>query len=324
MTDLVAAAERVAEGAFRLELRYRPIDAVNVLVFPETDGLVLVDTGPGADGYLEAIDQGIQRLGLGTVDDVHRIYLTHAHTDHIGQAGAIQHRTGAEVHAHPEAMDFFERRYIPESNDDLLAWFGAHGLPSALLDKLAITLPTRPEAPESTLPYGERVTIQDRPWLVIETGGHAPGHVALYQPDSGQLLAGDAVLEDIVPLIDIQPFRDHDTMHLYLEGLTRLRELDISRVLPAHGAPFAGGKDRIEVLLTKHQQRIQRVLAACAADWQSAYEIFQTSWGRRIEGLTKMRMAFGQVIGYLGYLETEHLVERDSVDGAVRFRIRTS
>ena len=321
MTELVTAAERSTEGIFRLELPYRPIDAVNVLVLPESDGLMLIDTGPGPEEYLSAIDHGLRQLGLAGVDDVHRIGLTHAHTDHIGQAGRIQERTGARMHAHPDAMEFFAQRYEPERNDDLLAWFRGHGFPSDLLDKVASTLPTRPDiSPRNAVDYEDEIRIQGSPWLVIETGGHAPGHVVLYQPDRGLLLSGDAVLEDIVPLIDIQPFRAKDTMQLYLDGLRDVRNLDISLVLPAHGRAFANGRERIDELIRKHEDRITRVHQACAGQWRNAYEILEVASGRRIQGMTKLRMAFGQVIGYLGYLETNGMIDTESRDGMRYFR----
>jgi glyoxylase-like metal-dependent hydrolase (beta-lactamase superfamily II) len=73
-------------------------------------------------------------------------------------------------------------------------------------------------------------------WEVLHAPGHSAGHLVLWQPDSGTLLAQDAVLWRGVPnrtgqLPSPPPYYDVDG---YLETLRRLRELRPEWLLTAH------------------------------------------------------------------------------------------
>lgn len=76
------------------------------------------------------------------------------------------------------------------------------------------------------------------PWYgqdvqVIVHDGHAPGHGAVYFPESGVLVAGDMCSDVEMPLLDLDephPLEDYRT------GLARLGALpDIRLVIPGHG-----------------------------------------------------------------------------------------
>jgi hydroxyacylglutathione hydrolase len=76
------------------------------------------------------------------------------------------------------------------------------------------------------------------PWegpqaAVIVHDGHAPGHGAVFLPDSGVLVAGDMCSDIEIPLLDddaADPLQDYRT------GLSRLAALaDVRLVVPGHG-----------------------------------------------------------------------------------------
>lgn len=69
--------------------------------------------------------------------------------------------------------------------------------------------------------------------VVVTHDGHAPGHSALFLPESGILVAGDMCSDIEIPLLD----RDRpDPVGDYLAGLDRLAELPVRQVIPGHGA----------------------------------------------------------------------------------------
>jgi len=75
------------------------------------------------------------------------------------------------------------------------------------------------------------------PWdgpaaVVITHQGHAPGHSALFFPDSGILVAGDMCSDIEVPLLDLE---QADPVGDYLAALDALSALPVERVVPGHG-----------------------------------------------------------------------------------------
>jgi len=76
------------------------------------------------------------------------------------------------------------------------------------------------------------------PWdgpdaFVVTHDGHAPGHSAIFLPQTGTLVAGDMCSDIEIPLLDLaQP----DPVGDYQAGLERLAALPVRQVVPGHGA----------------------------------------------------------------------------------------
>ena len=90
------------------------------------------------------------------------------------------------------------------------------------------------------------------------TPGHAPGHVCLHETRSGALLCGDMVAS--IGTILIEP-QDGD-MALYLESLARLRAIEPSMLLPAHGLPLLSPAAVLDHYRDHRLAREAKVLAA--------------------------------------------------------------
>jgi len=69
---------------------------------------------------------------------------------------------------------------------------------------------------------------------VIAHDAHAPGHAAVFLPDSGVLVAGDLVSDLEIPLLDLNAA---DPLGDYRTALSRLAAIasDVRRVVPGHG-----------------------------------------------------------------------------------------
>ncbi|HEX5188566.1 MAG TPA: MBL fold metallo-hydrolase [Streptosporangiaceae bacterium] len=98
------------------------------------------------------------------------------------------------------------------------------------------------------MPLGQPDTI---PWdgpaaVVITHQGHAPGHSAVFLPDSGTLIAGDMCSDIEVPLLDLD---QADPVGDYLAALDRFAALPVERVIPGHGrvGDHADFRRRIEL-----------------------------------------------------------------------------
>jgi glyoxylase-like metal-dependent hydrolase (beta-lactamase superfamily II) len=111
---------------------------------------------------------------------------------------------------------------------------------------------------------GERIVLDGptpQSWQVLETPGHAWGHLCLWEEASRTLVVGDMVAS--VGTIVIAP-GDGD-MRLYLEQLARLGDLDARLALPAHGEPIDAPKALIDRYIAHRLGREAKVLAAVAS-----------------------------------------------------------
>ncbi|MBT1190047.1 MBL fold metallo-hydrolase, partial [Streptomyces sp. CJ_13] len=146
------------------------------------DALTLIDAGHA--GAADAIEGAIRSLGL-RPERLERIVLTHCHRDHIGAAGELADRWGAQVLAHAlDAPVIRGERPVPEPV--LLDWevpLYARGL-------------TVPEAPpvrvDRELADGESLPFGDGA-VVVHAPGHTPGSIGVHLPRHGVLFTGDCV-----------------------------------------------------------------------------------------------------------------------------------
>ncbi|MCP9946726.1 MBL fold metallo-hydrolase [Streptomyces somaliensis] len=186
--------------------------------------LTLVDAGWA--GSEEAVARALHEIG-GPGARLRRIVLTHAHRDHVGAAGALAGRYGAEVLAHRLDAPVV-RGEAPVPEPDLLDWevpLYAHGL-------------TTPEAPPTRVDR----ELEDGDVLdfgggarVVHTPGHTPGSIALHLPRHGVLVTGDTVAS--VGGVGLGVF--HVDRAAAVESMRRLAALRPLRVVCfGHGDPL--------------------------------------------------------------------------------------
>ena len=173
---------------------------VNAFAIDHADGgIVLVDTG-GA-GHPSAWETLEHVLGLAgrSVSDIREIVVTHFHSDHVGLAGPLAAESGATVWAHPAREHLFDAIEEPDAvYARRLAFARAEGVPEEWQDAVA-SIAEELDGVEA-VPRGDRelvdgVTVDTAlgAFEVIETPGHAPSHVVLYQPERRLLFSADIV-----------------------------------------------------------------------------------------------------------------------------------
>lgn len=140
-----------------------------------------------------------------------------------------------------------------------------------------ITAPLLPEGfPEPTLLQdGETLHLEPGIRMVAHwTPGHAPGHLSLEIPERKTLLAADLVssLSSIVI-----PSSNGDLI-AYLDSLNRMRELNCSLTIPAHGPPYGEGGDPFGTAIAHRAERERQVLACLrqAAEPQTLDSLTET------------------------------------------------
>ena len=184
-------------------------------------GLVLIDAG--SEGTVDSLRTHLRSLGYG-LEDVWLVVLTHHDGDHAGGLADLLEHTDAVVAAHREEAPYVTGERDPIKGDG---------------DRYP------PVDVDLELAGGVRIPTLAGPMEVVETPGHTPGHISLYFPENGLLLAGDALVADLDdPLSGPKP-RFTSDMDRALESVEKLAALEIDHVVCYHGGYVDRGSERI-------------------------------------------------------------------------------
>jgi len=108
-------------------------------------------------------------------------------------------------------------------------------------------------------------------------------------------------------------------LKLFLDSLERYAALPADTlVLPSHGLPFRGVRERIAQLHEHHRLRLAEVVEACASA-KSAADIVPTLFRRTLD-THQMFFAMGESMAHLHFLHAEGRLERRiGADGVFRY-----
>ncbi|HUZ55579.1 MAG TPA: MBL fold metallo-hydrolase [Streptosporangiaceae bacterium] len=178
----------------------------------------------GADGGCLVIDPAVTVSEVaGLAADLGRLSLrpragfaTHPHWDHVLWSSEL----GADVprYAAPLAVAVAERE-----RSGLIEGV-EKSAPGHDLELFGRLTPLNPP--------GDAIAWDGPPAIVVTHQGHAPGHSAIFLPDSGTLVAGDMCSDIEMPLLDLG---QADPVGDYLAALDHLAALPVVRVIPGHG-----------------------------------------------------------------------------------------
>jgi glyoxylase-like metal-dependent hydrolase (beta-lactamase superfamily II) len=307
------------------------LDHINVWLLEEENQYTLVDCGSGLPEVAilwEKIEQSLfAQKPLG------RIICTHAHPDHIGMAGPLARRHN--LHVHMSAGEYFMARNLCGNltgfdGDTLATFLACHGLDNekkanetkeargGLFAKLV------PEPPLSyqRIQHGDQIEIGGHHWSCYVGYGHSPEHISLICESLDIMISGDMLLPTIstnVSVYGIEP--EGNPLRLFLESLQGMAKLsDHLMVLPSHGVPFKGVRDRSAQLLHHHEHRLKELLDTLKSQPLTAREAIRVLFRRELDG-HQMSFAMGEAIAHLHYLWYKGLVKRSLVKGVWSFEL---
>jgi glyoxylase-like metal-dependent hydrolase (beta-lactamase superfamily II) len=283
---------------------------INVWLLRDGDGWAIVDTGLHTQQTRDAW-QAVFGGTLGAAP-VSRVMVTHMHPDHVGCAGWLCERFGAELWmslseyllcrvlvadtglpAPADGIQFYRRAGFSQQQLTLyMDMFGSFG-------KVVAPLP----ASFHRLWQERSVRIGGHEWQVITGHGHSPEHACLYCPSLNVLISGDQILPTISPNVSVFPTEPGaNPLQGWFESLRRMKRRlpDDVLVLPAHGEPFRGVKKRLDELIGEHETGLVRLKELCAQP-KRAVDVFATLFKGPVTDKNRI-MATGEAIAHLNYL----------------------
>ena len=283
---------------------------INVWLLKDGETWVIVDTGI----FSKPTRAVWQDVFTNCLDDapVSRVLVTHMHPDHVGCAGWLCQRFGVELYmtrdeyllcrilvsdtglpVPDEGRSFYHAAGFSEEQMCLYSeMFGGFG-------KVVSQLPQS----FHRLRQKYTVTIGAQQWQVITGHGHSPEHACLYNPQWNVLISGDQILPTISPNVSVYPTEPTaNPLAGWFESLRRMKTRlpDDVLVLPAHGKPFRGVKERLDALIEEHETGLEKLRERCLEP-KRAVDVFAALFKSKITD-KNMMMATGEAIAHLNYL----------------------
>ncbi len=308
------------------------LDHVNVYALKDADGWTIVDTGIKSR-------RGIalwERLLTGPLAGrpVRRVILTHHHPDHVGMAGWLMERCGAELLATRTAWLMARMLIMDEEarpTPQALAHWRRAGMDPEIYAARKDTRPYNFADVCAPLPVGytrlqEGGTVEaaGRVWDVRIGGGHAPEHLTLWSRDCNLVIAGDQILPSISPNIGVYATEpEADPLADWLEACDRLalHARKDHLVLGGHKLPFTGLPLRMRQLIENHHGALRRLEAHLSCP-HTAAECFAPLFKRRIDAGT-YGLALVEAVAHLNHLhKLDRVTRRLREDGAWLWQAR--
>lgn len=302
-----------------------PLKWVNSYLITGDDGYTLIDPGLHTEEAASFWHEVLQNLSV-QFSQIEKIVLTHYHPDHYGLAGWFQDQTNAPVFISAKGYEQVIRMWgeCRDNSKKLVQLFKAHGMDEVTASLIyenseGFVKLVSPQPEVTLLELDQEVRIGNLNYKMIETGGHAEGHLCFYHPQEGIIFCGDHVLPKITPNISLMPGADPNPLHSFLQSLEQLNELDVIQAYPGHREPFTEFSDRISYLIGHHLKRLQDMKQQLMTAG-TAYELCRDYFGTGLS-VHQLRFAMAETLAHLVYLEQCGDIEKYAQDSTFYFRI---
>lgn len=182
---------------------------------------ILIDAGYHQEGTKTELEKVLLMTGLAQPT---AIILTHYHPDHAPGVNQLAH-WNAMIYCHSLELENIKSAISP-------------------VDTIA------------TLSDQEIISVDQEIVTILHTPGHTKGHISIYIPSHKTLIAGDNLVAEGTSWIG-PPDGDMDD---YLQTLSHLKELDISKIGPGHGEWITNPYEHIDFVINRRNQREKQIL----------------------------------------------------------------
>ena len=322
--------EELFPDLYRIEIPLpgSPLKALNSYLLRGDGRFFLIDTGWNHAECRQVMLSSLEQLGVDLAKT--DFFITHLHADHIGLVGTL---------VTPDSKVYFgeidagianlsrEKRELRQQK--IFDTFAANGFPEDQLKESEARHPGRRFRGSKPVTYspvkdGDNLNIGDYHFRCVETPGHSPGHMCLYDAEKKILVSGDHILFDITPNIAYWVDMEN-SLKLYLQSLKKVNGLDVAHVLPGHRSLMNNHTQRIKELEEHHRNRIAEVISSLSDGEKSVFQVApDITWDIDCDSWEKFPsqqkwFAFGETLAHLKYLEAEGRICSDENGGRVTF-----
>ena len=315
--------EKILPDLYRIEipLPNSPLQSLNSYLIKGDGRFLIIDTGMNREECLTPMMSSLDELGV----DLNKtdFFITHFHADHLGLTATLARESSKVYFGYNEASAIANEVQIGDIQAMSQVYI-KHGFPAEELERAWRSHPghkysDRRKIDFTTVREGDTITIGAYSFNGIETPGHTPGHMCLYDPNKKIFVSGDHILSDITPNITAWPHLD-DSLRHYLVSLEKVSSLDVNLVLPGHRRTWHEHKKRIAELHEHHKNRLSEAMVALKDSeknaWQVApyikWDIDCKSW-EEFPAQQKW-FAIGETMAHLRYLETSGKIRGELKD----------
>jgi len=245
----------------------------NLFIIPDNNGYAMIDVGGGGTSGRDHLHAALETRRL-SLADLHTVVLSHAHPDHMGamkyvlEAAAPRvyiHTRDAESSLNPSKLHYSfdiplaKDAYAPRDQHqkfDLFRFFDDFGCSMSAADEV------------EEITEGDILRLGDFAFEVLLTPGHAPGHISLFEKNTGILLPGD--------LVGISPAwytPSSGGLTAYLSSLDAMESKDASLLIPSHGPVMENASHSIGRIRDKLMKRETILLDALSTGPKTFLEL---------------------------------------------------
>jgi glyoxylase-like metal-dependent hydrolase (beta-lactamase superfamily II) len=292
-----------------------PLKALNSYVIKSLEGNLIIDTGWNQEECLVAMEGGLRELEV----DMRKtdFFITHLHADHFGLVSSLVTDTSKIYFNQPDA-DRFRSGF---RWDDFVNFARLNGYPGNDLQAIRKSHPGLKFRAKKGLTFhilkeGDIISIGEYEFKCVATPGHTWGHMCLYEANKKIFMAGDHILNDITPNIQLWS-NDWNPLKDYLASLDKVYELDVELVLPGHRGIFKNCKERIQELKDHHQRRLDEIISILDDSSKTAFQVAsQMNWDIICDSwdlfpVSQKWFAMGEAIAHLKYLKEKGIIQRE-------------
>ena len=324
--------EQIKDDIFRIEIPLygSPLKSINDYFIRGREKNLIIDTAFNYKEGMESFQNAMKDLDFDMSNT--DIFCTHIHADHCGLVGDLV-QPNTKVYCSQ-----FTSYGLTQRND--IIWQHYYemleqmGLACDDFKKIhpGYTLAGKYVDPQHIIIVedGERITVGDRVLTCIETSGHAPEHMCLYDANEKLLFCGDHILNDITPNNTIweKPWGIQlDSLGDYLKNLDKVDAMDVNHAYCSHRSPILDFHKRVQALREHHWNRLDDVRDILKQGKQNAEEIAsQMKWSMRGKPwgefpLAQKIFAVGEAAAHVVHLQFLDEVEAKLEDGIVYYKL---
>jgi len=313
--------EEVLPNLYRVKipLPKNPLKAINSYILKDGGRFLIIDTGMNRAECRRKMLSSLEKLGV----DLNRtdFFITHLHADHLGLVANLATDT-SKVYFSEEESNIVRSGSVDEYWREIREVYLANGFPHDELNKSFGSHPGRRYGLKRDIDFcvlreGDRIDIGDYSFRCIETPGHSPRHMCLYDAEKRLLFSGDHILFDITPNITFW-LGVKNSLKNYLASLEKVYPLDVNLVLPGHREFGNDHRRRIRELQEHHRARLDEIILALKDGGKNAFQVaprvtWDVDYGSwELFPAAQKWFAVGETLAHLEYLEEDGIVRRET------------